>query len=167
MNWILSHSTGSAKRKIRETSEVEKRRFISVFHDCDEDKKGYLSRQDLKVAMVILFGYKPSKYEVDQMMSGSTSSEGVMQDHFMSTMESKMAAQDLDEEIRQTFMTFDTHCRGFITLEDLYKAFNEVAPHTPRHRIDSLYREIDRDGDGRVSYRDFEFMMKFRLADGF
>ena len=30
--------------------------------------------------------------------------------------------------------------RGFITLEDLYKAFNEVAPHTPRHRIDSLFR---------------------------
>ena len=30
-----------------------------------------------------------------------------------------------------------------------------------------VFREIDRDGDGRVSYRDFEFMMKFRLADGF
>ena len=36
-----------------------------------------------------------------------------MQDHFMSAMESKMAAQDLDEEIRQTFMTFDTHCKSY------------------------------------------------------
>ncbi len=63
-----------------------------------------------------------------------------MLDQFISSMESKMTAQDLDEEIRQTFMTFDTHCRGFITIADLYKAFNEVAPHTPRHRIDSLYR---------------------------
>ena len=28
-------------------------------------------------------------------------------------------------------------------------------------------REIDRDGDGRVSYRDFEFMMKYSLEEGF
>lgn len=26
--------------------------------------------------------------------------------------------------------------------------------------------ELDGDGDGRVSYRDFEFMMKYSLADG-
>ena len=30
-----------------------------------------------------------------------------------------------------------------------------------------VYREIDRDGDGRVSYKDFEFMMKFNCTDGF
>ena len=28
-------------------------------------------------------------------------------------------------------------------------------------------REVDRDGDGRVSYRDFEFMMKYRSQDSF
>ena len=29
------------------------------------------------------------------------------------------------------------------------------------HAIISLFRELDRDGDGRVSYKDFDFMMKF------
>jgi len=27
------------------------------------------------------------------------------------------------------------------------------------------YRELDRDGDRRVSYKDFEFMMKYNLTD--
>ena len=37
--------------------------FLSfqVFHQCDEGKKGYLTREDIKVAVVSLFGYKPSK----------------------------------------------------------------------------------------------------------
>ena len=28
-----------------------------------------------------------------------------------------------------------------------------------------LYSEIDRDGDGRVSYRDFEYMMSYSTED--
>ena len=35
-----------------------------VFKACDEDNKGYLSREDFKVAVVMLFGYKPSKVEL-------------------------------------------------------------------------------------------------------
>lgn len=35
--------------------------FFQVFLEADEDLKGYLNTEDLKVAMVSLFGYKPSK----------------------------------------------------------------------------------------------------------
>lgn len=34
---------------------------IQVFHANDEGRKGYLSRNDLKVALVELFGFEPSK----------------------------------------------------------------------------------------------------------
>lgn len=34
---------------------------VQVFDQCDVEKKGYLSREDVKVAVVMLFGYKPSK----------------------------------------------------------------------------------------------------------
>ncbi|XP_034624005.1 EF-hand calcium-binding domain-containing protein 11 isoform X4 [Trachemys scripta elegans] len=44
-------------------------RYVRVFEACDEDKKGYLSREDFKVAVVMLFGYKPSKVEVDSVMA--------------------------------------------------------------------------------------------------
>ncbi|MEE6523418.1 hypothetical protein FKM82_022330 [Ascaphus truei] len=37
------------------------RYHLEVFESCDEGSKGYLSREDMKVAVVMLFGYKPSK----------------------------------------------------------------------------------------------------------
>ncbi|XP_021258039.1 EF-hand calcium-binding domain-containing protein 11 isoform X7 [Numida meleagris] len=44
-------------------------RCARVFKVCDEDNKGYLNREDLEVAVVMLFGYKPSEVEVDSIMS--------------------------------------------------------------------------------------------------
>lgn len=35
--------------------------IYKVFQLCDESKKGYLNREDMKMAVVMLFGYKPSK----------------------------------------------------------------------------------------------------------
>ncbi|XP_072031072.1 EF-hand calcium-binding domain-containing protein 11-like [Amphiura filiformis] len=138
--------------------------ILSVFHECDEGKKGYLTRDDLKVAVVMLFGYKPSKYEVDQIMKG-IGGPGVSLEHFVSLMTTKLAAVVGDDEIRQIFMAFDTTCRGFLTLVDVQKAFSTVAPHIPSHRVQKVFSEIDRDGDGRVSYRDFEYMMKYSTED--
>ncbi|XP_030414807.1 EF-hand calcium-binding domain-containing protein 11 [Gopherus evgoodei] len=49
-------------------SRAGRERYVRVFEACDEDKKGYLSREDFKVAVVMLFGYKPSK-ELDAILS--------------------------------------------------------------------------------------------------
>ncbi|KPP62424.1 EF-hand calcium binding domain 11-like, partial [Scleropages formosus] len=45
----------------RKITDSDKKKFAMVFQQCDEGRKGYLSREDLKVAVVQLFGYKPSK----------------------------------------------------------------------------------------------------------
>ncbi|XP_059579155.1 EF-hand calcium-binding domain-containing protein 11 isoform X8 [Alligator mississippiensis] len=47
----------------------DRERYARVFAACDEDSKGYLSREDFKVAVVMLFGYKPSKVEVNSVMA--------------------------------------------------------------------------------------------------
>jgi hypothetical protein len=41
--------------------EDDIRTFVQVFSHCDEGNKRYLSRTELKLAIVCLFGYKPSK----------------------------------------------------------------------------------------------------------
>uniref|UniRef100_A0ACB8G4X3 Uncharacterized protein n=1 Tax=Sphaerodactylus townsendi TaxID=933632 RepID=A0ACB8G4X3_9SAUR len=43
--------------------------WVMAFEACDEGNKGYLSREDYKVAVVMLFGYKPSKMEADSVMA--------------------------------------------------------------------------------------------------
>ncbi|XP_059038514.1 EF-hand calcium-binding domain-containing protein 11 isoform X5 [Mustela lutreola] len=52
-----------------EASPSEHKKWVEVFKACDEDNKGYLSREDFKVAVIMLFGYKPSKIEADFAMS--------------------------------------------------------------------------------------------------
>ncbi|XP_052769071.1 EF-hand calcium-binding domain-containing protein 11-like isoform X2 [Mya arenaria] len=111
-----------------------------------------------------------SRYEADQMLRdyGDNVSEtlrGLREEQFVACMSEKMAGLDEDDEIRHTFMAFDMHCRGFLTLDDVKKVFASHAPHVPVPTIHSAFREVDQDGDGRVSFRDFQFLMKYSLDD--
>ncbi|XP_060612882.2 EF-hand calcium-binding domain-containing protein 11 isoform X3 [Anolis sagrei] len=106
----------------------QRKRWEKVFEACDEDKKGYLSREDYKVAVVMLFGYKPSKTEVNSAMASVKQNQSG---------------------------------KGFLSLEDLRKAFNIVAPKLPERTIVEVFREVDQDSDGHISYRDFELAMNY------
>lgn len=150
----------------RNLSELEQKLLKMVFAEGDSDKKGHLNREDLKVAMVSLLGYKPSKYEANQMLEkhGYQDEDGTLVMNFGQFVEAvtpKLINRDEDDEIRQTFMAFDTHCKGFLTVDDLKRVFSNVAPHMSAHHLEKMFRELDRDGDGRVSYKDFDFLMKF------
>lgn len=143
---------------------------VKVFHEADEGQKGYLSRSDLKVAMVELLGYKPTKFEINHLLQThgediDNLAKGMTLENFVSSMCEKLVSQDEDEDIRHTFMAFDVQCRGFLTLDDVKKVFSKVAPHVPEQTVHSAFREIDQDGDGRVSYKDFEFLMKYNTDD--
>ncbi|KAM7165505.1 EF-hand calcium-binding domain-containing protein 11 isoform 1-T1 [Macrochelys suwanniensis] len=118
-------------------------RYARVFEACDEDKKGYLSREDFKVAVVMLFGYKPSKVEVDSVMASvQQKNSGVLLEEFLKLMSTKKAAQLHHSEIRQIFTAFDMQYRGFLTLEDFKRAFNSVAPKLPERIIVEAFRKM-------------------------
>uniref|UniRef100_A0A4W3GLE5 EF-hand calcium-binding domain-containing protein 11-like n=1 Tax=Callorhinchus milii TaxID=7868 RepID=A0A4W3GLE5_CALMI len=104
-----------------------------VFRECDCGGKGYLSGEDLKMAVVTIFGYKPSKMETDRMMAPALGKHlpGMSLDQFLSLMSSKVATQDGYEQTRQIFTAFDVHCRSFLSREDFKRAFASVAPHLP------------------------------------
>ncbi|KYO45531.1 EF-hand calcium-binding domain-containing protein 11 isoform B [Alligator mississippiensis] len=133
-----------------------------VFAACDEDSKGYLSREDFKVAVVMLFGYKPSKVEVNSVMASlQQKNSGVLLEEFLNLMTTKKSAQLYHSEIRQIFTAFDMQCRGFLTLEDFKKAFDSIAPKLPKRIIIEAFREVDQDSDGHISFKEFESAMNY------
>ena len=133
-----------------------------VFSHADCEKKGYLTKDELKLAVVELFGYKPCKYEVNEILSKEANiSTGISRELFIDVMKSKLSNQDPNDEIRQLFLACDTRCRGFITFEDAKNIFQQTAPFVKCFDFQRMFEEVDRDNDGRVSYRDFEHMMKF------
>nr|XP_055028107.1 EF-hand calcium-binding domain-containing protein 11-like isoform X3 [Misgurnus anguillicaudatus] len=126
----------------REISDADRKKFETVFHQSDLGRKGYLSREDLKVAVVMLFGYKPSKSETDMLMESGSYKDwpGVPLNQFTSLMGRKMSAEDPYEKMRQIFSAFDVHCRGFLKLEDFKSAFKRVAPHLPERTVLEAFR---------------------------
>ncbi|XP_039597499.1 EF-hand calcium-binding domain-containing protein 11 isoform X1 [Polypterus senegalus] len=201
---MFSRFTDFNKKHNTTITDVDKRKFTEVFEQCDEDKDGYLNREDLKVAVVMLFGYKPSKAETNAMMASSIQAglPGLPLEHFLKLMASKLLAQDEYEKTRQVFTAFDVSCRGFLTLEDFKRAFACVASHLPGQTVQETFRglafscstasetiggvaagaahpapvlphcgmdsggawknrEVDRDSDGHVSFKDFEFILSY------
>ncbi|XP_043552897.1 EF-hand calcium-binding domain-containing protein 11 isoform X2 [Chiloscyllium plagiosum] len=117
-----------------------------VFRECDLGQKGYLSREDLKVAVVAAFGYKPSKLEIDMMMAGAVENNlpGLPLEQFTALMSRKLAAQDRYDEIRQIFSAFDARCCGFLTLDDFKRAFADVTPHLPEQTVTEAFSRMIR-----------------------
>jgi len=150
--------------------EALRRDCEKAFQDADEEQKGFLSPEDYKVAVVSLLGYKPSKYEIGAVFKPLHSHElptelgrsqlGLDKASFVMLMLRRVNQQDTNELIRQVFLSFDVHCQGFISLENCKQAFKHVSPHIQNALIELFCAEVDSNTDGRVSYRDFEVMMK-------
>ncbi|XP_073683725.1 EF-hand calcium-binding domain-containing protein 11 [Garra rufa] len=160
-------TTGRSFRSEREISNAERNTIELVFHQCDVGKKGFLSREDLKIAVVMLFGYKPSKSETDILMENGTIKDcpGVPLERFVYLMGRKMSAEDPYEKTRQIFTAFDVHCRGFLKLDDFKSAFKRVAPRLPERTVLEAFRLADQDSDGHISFKDFENVINYGLAN--
>ncbi|XP_058605560.1 EF-hand calcium-binding domain-containing protein 11 isoform X1 [Onychostoma macrolepis] len=158
-------TTGRSFRSEREINNAERKKMELVFLQCDVDKKGYLSREDLKIAVVMLFGYKPSKSETNILMENGTDCPGVPLEQFVSLMGRKMSAEDPYEKTRQIFSAFDVHCRGFLKLDDFKSVFNRVAPRLPERTVLEAFRYADQDSDGHISFKDFENVISYGLAN--
>ncbi|ELK36976.1 EF-hand calcium-binding domain-containing protein 11 [Myotis davidii] len=130
-----------ARPRTWEASPSEHKKWVEVFKACDEDNKGYLSREDFKVAVVMLFGYKPSKIEANAVMSSvNPNTSGLTLEEFLNIIRKKKEAQIYRNEIRHIFTAFDRHYRGYLTLEDFQKAFKQVAPKLPERIALEVFR---------------------------
>lgn len=150
----MAHATCAWQDERRLRKDCEE-----AFKAADEGNKGYLTPEDYKVTILSLFGYKPSKYEVGTVWSANCGNSGLTKDKFISLVVQRIKQQDKDGMARQVFLAFDVRCQGFVTEEDCLRAFQSVAPHLAKDRVPAVFREVDQNGDGRVSYRDFQLMM--------
>ncbi|XP_068942084.1 EF-hand calcium-binding domain-containing protein 11 isoform X8 [Petaurus breviceps papuanus] len=111
----------------REVRPSDRRKWVKVFEACDEDKKGYLSREDFKVAVVMLFGYKPTKIEADSVMTSVNSNTS---DRGFLTLEDfkkafKQVAPKLPERIvLEAFREVDQDSDGHVSFKDFEYAMN-------------------------------------------
>lgn len=126
---VLEQKAGFKMADLKEDGlDIGVNDFITkTFYSSDQTEKGYLSREDYKAAIIQLFGYKPSKYELAKIWSEEVKEEkGLDLDQFKKLILPRLTQRDPSEHIRQIFLAFDRFCHGFISLDDCKAAFRKV-----------------------------------------
>ena len=133
-----------------------------IFHDYDSDRDGFLTRRQLKLAVIAVFGYKPSSTETRRLVDSSVFDEDVGVEKeavslagFLSFCQRRQAREDSSLETRRVFNALDQEARGFLTAEDVVSACQRVAPGLTEERIKAVVAEVDVSGHGRIALGDF------------
>lgn len=144
--------------RFRDPAFIEK-----VFHRYKNADNDFMNSFNLKLAMLFLFGYKPSSNEVKQIMKTTENTDRYGQltlVEFKRIMTARMQHESQDQDIRNLFQAFDVRCQGFLTLDDILRAFRYVAPNLPESSVRDCFRSTLKTHDGKMSYREFETVMK-------
>ncbi|XP_029543375.2 EF-hand calcium-binding domain-containing protein 11 isoform X3 [Oncorhynchus nerka] len=160
-------------RKQREITDIDKKKFETVYELCDTDKKGYLNREDLKMAVVMLFGYKPSKTvkvsKVRQLVGVVVLRKqwhcNFLASCFLAIKYVENRHMSETNMLMDQAQAKDSPGRGFLKLEDFRTAFSRVAPRLPERTVLEAFRLADQDSDGHVSFRDFECVISYGQAN--
>ncbi|XP_023849707.1 EF-hand calcium-binding domain-containing protein 11 isoform X6 [Salvelinus sp. IW2-2015] len=109
-------------RKPREITDIDKKKFETVYELCDTDKKGYLNREDLKMAVVMLFGYKPSKSETNMLMAQAQAKDspgrGFLKLEDFKAAFSRVAPRLPERTVLEAFRLADQNSDGHVSFRD-------------------------------------------------
>ena len=132
--------------------------------------KQYLTRHDLKCAIILLLGYTPSTLELNTLLTaaGCTphSQQRLTADRFVPLLTRRIQQQDVLHHYQQLFASFDSEGKGFIRRDDFMGVCERVVVGGVggggRDEFGKLFDVCDVDGDGVVSYREFDRLMSNR-----
>ena len=157
-------------------------KFASVLDD-----QRYLSRSQLKWALVYLYGKKPNDIEIEKVLAGiKPHRESRLANGEVTLQEFQQIVMVLsDSEIRYKnniiFEPSTTHelsketfelledfenegdQKGFISIEDFKTAVRQLLPDSKYENLEGIFMQIDSNKDGKVTFKDFIDLLKFKF----
>ena len=162
-----------------------------TFHLLDTTNKGYLTRHDLKCAIILLLGYTPSHIELNTLLTtthstlpnaATTTSQPpsplrLTEDQFVALLTRRMQQQDTLHYFQHLFSAFDTQHNGYIRKQDFLSVCDRVVVSggsgsgderggggvvLDESVLSGVFDVCDVDGDGLISYREFDRLMSAR-----
>lgn len=141
----------------------EKEKIDSVFRAMDVDCDGKLSRMEIKKGYKEHFGKSISDEELEQIFSrvdSDMSGEIDYSEFVMATMsQQKLASQN---RLRSAFEAFDKDGNGQISPAEVRMLLGGGAGIDDK-QVEKIIAQVDRDGDGEVSFEEFCEMMEKNL----
>ncbi|ONM22840.1 calcium-dependent protein kinase 22 [Zea mays] len=140
------------------TEEVDQ--YNQMFRTMDKDNDGNLSLEDLKEGFRIN-GHPVPEEEIKMLLqAGDIHGSGTLDCEEFVTVLLHIKKLSNDEYLPKAFKFFDKDKNGFIEMAELMEALGDGELKPNEQVVNDIIREVDKDKDGRISYPEFELMMK-------
>merc|ERR1711868_225642 len=144
-----------------EFSEEDKAGFRKNFNLFDKKRTGSIPLSDMGTVLRSL-GQNPTEAELAALMEevDKDKSGTVEFDEFVDLMARTNKTQEqMEEEIKNAFLTFDADGSGFIDRDELVNVLTTMGDPVDEETINGMIAEADLDGDGKINYAEFTKIM--------
>lgn len=139
--------------------------IFDIFTLYDRNGDGFITESDLMTVIESMQKYKPTKEEVRRAIRAMIPHHEGDKVDFPSFLWYKLHDRQLREksanskDIIEAFRHFDKDNDGFWGIEDLRYMFNQIDVIRTEDQLSETLREVDVDGDGKISFEDFRKTM--------
>ncbi|PAN13340.1 hypothetical protein PAHAL_2G329800 [Panicum hallii] len=138
--------------------EIDK--YTQMFNTMDKDNDGNLTLEELKEGFRIN-GQPVMEEEIKMLLeAGDIDGNGTLDCEEFVTVLLHIKKMSNDEYLPKAFKFFDKDGNGFIEMEELMEALGDGELKPNGKVVNDIICEVDKDKDGRISYPEFELMMK-------
>lgn len=109
----------------------------------------------LRCALIYVLGYKPARLTICRLTQDrETCSLAEFKE-----IASRLSRQSTTDPVSVQFDLLDSNKQGYLTFDDFDAACEEVAPLLSAVVRRQVFDEVDSNGDGRVTMRNFQMML--------
>merc|ERR1711924_589529 len=144
-----------------EFSDQDKADFRKNFNLFDRKRTGAIPIGDMGTVLRSL-GQNPTEAELAALMEevDKDKSGTIEFEEFIDLMaRTNKTHEQMEEEIKNAFLTFDADGSGFITREELVETLTTMGDPVDEETINGMIAEADLDGDGKINYAEFTKIM--------
>lgn len=143
--------------KLTDEEIMSLREAFAVF---DRDGTGMISTKKLNAVMKTL-GQNPTESEVQDIINEvDADGHGTLEfSAFVTIMSRKMKEIEREGDIRDAFRVFDMDKRGYISPTEFRLVMTNLQEKCSEKDVDEMLSVVDKNGDGRIEYKEFKAMM--------
>ncbi|GKV25738.1 hypothetical protein SLEP1_g35133 [Rubroshorea leprosula] len=158
---VMNKLKKRALRVIAEHLSVEEVAGIKEgFKLMDTGNKGKINIDELKVGLQKL-GHSIPDADIQILMeAGDVDRDGYLDYGEFVAISVHLRKMGNDEHLKKAFEFFDKNQSGYIEIEELRDTLVDEVDTNSEEVISAIMRDVDTDKDGRISYEEFDAMMK-------
>merc|ERR1711981_768283 len=144
-----------------EFSDQDKADFRKNFNLFDKKRTGAIPIGDMGTVLRSL-GQNPTEAELQALMDevDADKSGTIDFEEFVNMMSrTNKSNEQMEDEIKTAFLTFDADGSGYITKEELIETLTTMGDPVDEETIVGMIAEADLDGDGKINYDEFTKIM--------